>query len=120
MTIIQDIRSAVRTLRRSPTIAAPIVLSLAFAIGGNVAALSLVNTFFLRPPRVTQRHTLYQATLQGAGAITDGADDSWYDRVRERAHTIDGSLLTFQDASKGPRWAGRSALSSAPSPAESP
>jgi len=49
MTIIQDIRSAARTLRRSPAFAAPIVLSLAFAIGGNVAAFSLVNTFFLRP-----------------------------------------------------------------------
>jgi len=49
MTIIQDIRSAARTLRRNPAFAAPITLSLAFAIGGNVEAVSLVNTFFLRP-----------------------------------------------------------------------
>jgi len=74
MTIIQDIRSAARTLRRSPAFAAPIVLSLAFAIGGNVAAFSLVNTLFLATPAVTQRHTLYQATCRGAGGITDGIE----------------------------------------------
>ena len=98
MTIIQDIRGAARTLRRSPAFAAPIVLSLAFAIGGNVAAFSLVNTLFLRPLPVAERHTLYQATYSGAGGVTDGANYAWYERVRDRARTIDGALLTFQDA----------------------
>jgi len=98
MTIIQDIRSAARTLRRSPAFAAPIVLSLAFAIGGNVAAFSLVNTLFLRPLPVAQPHTLYQATYSGAGGITSGANYAWYERVRDRTRTIDGALLTFQRA----------------------
>ena len=99
MTIIQDIRSAVRTLRRSPTIAAPIVLSLAFAIGGNVAALSLVNTFFLRPPASPHGIRCTRRPTKGAGGVTDGANNVWYERVRARARTIDGTLLTFQDAS---------------------
>jgi predicted permease len=96
MTIIQDIRDAARTLRRSPAFAAPIVLSLAFAIGGNVAAFSLVNTLFLRPLPVGEPHTLYQATYSGAGGITGGANYAWYERVRDRSRTIDGALLTFQ------------------------
>lgn len=79
MTIIQDIRSAARTLRRSPAFAAPIVLSLAFAIGGNVAALSLVNTFFLRPLPSPNGIRCTRRPYRGAGAITDGADDSWYE-----------------------------------------
>ena len=53
--------------------------------------------------------------LQGAGGITDGANDAWYERVRARARTIDGSLLTFQDAVMKVvvDGLGRSALSSA-------
>jgi len=96
MTIIQDIRSAARTLWRSPAFAAPIVISLAFAIGGNVAAFSLVNTLFLRPLPVAQPHTLYQATYSGVPGLVDGANYAWYERVRERARTIDGVLLTFR------------------------
>jgi len=52
----------------------------------------------LRPQVVTQRHTLYQATYRGAGAITDGANDAWYGAGARTRRTIDGSLLTFQDA----------------------
>jgi len=100
MTIIQDIRSAARTLRRSPAFAAPIVLSPAFAIGGNVAAFSLVNTFFLRPLSSPNGIRCTRRTTGEPAGITDGANDAWYDRVRERARTIDGSLLTFQDAAK--------------------
>ena len=98
MTIIQDIRSAARTLRRSPAFAAPIVLSLAFAIGGNVAAFSLVNTFFLRPLSSPNGIRCTRRTTGEPAGITDGANDAWYERVRERARTSDGALLTFQDA----------------------
>lgn len=74
MTIIQDIRSAAGTLRRSPAFAAPIVLSLAFAIGGNVAALSLVNTFFLRPLPSPNGIRCTKPTYRGVGGITDGIE----------------------------------------------
>jgi hypothetical protein len=96
MTIIQDIRGAVRSLLRSPAFAVPIVVSLAFAIGGNVAAFSLVNTLFLRPLPVAEPHTLYQATSSGASGPRAGANYAWYERVRDRAGTVDGVLLTFR------------------------
>jgi hypothetical protein len=109
MTIIQDIRGAARTLRRSPAFAAPIVLSLAFAIGGNVAAFSLVNTFFLRPLpsphgiRCTNRPT-------GGGAhhrrgelrvVRTGA------RTRPHDRRIASDISGRGD--EGRRWASRSA-----------
>jgi len=90
MTIIQDIRSAARTLRRSPAFAAPIVLSPAFAIGGNVAAFSLVNTFFLRPLSSPNGIRCTRRTTGEPAGITDGANDALYERVRERARTSDG------------------------------
>jgi hypothetical protein len=96
MTIIQDIRGAARTLLRSPAFAAPIVVSLAFAIGGNVAAFSLVNTLFLRPLPVAEPHTLYQATSSGVAGVSDGANYTWYERVRDRARSVDDVLLTFR------------------------
>jgi len=104
MTIIQDIRSAARTLRRSPAFAAPIVLSPAFAIGGNVAAFSLVNTFFLRPLsspngiRCTRRPTggrrasltgrMTRGTTGCANAPAQSTDRFWHFRTRRRRSSV--------------------------------
>jgi hypothetical protein len=118
MTIIQDIRSAARTLRRSPAFAAPIVLSPAFAIG-ETSQRSVWLTPFSCDPCRHQRHTLYQANYRGAGGITDGANDALYERVRERARTSTGSLLTFQDAAMKVVVDGRSKPAQQCGPAES-
>ena len=43
MTVTHDVRDTWRSLARSPYFTIPVVLSLAFAIGVNVAAFSIIN-----------------------------------------------------------------------------
>jgi len=45
----QDIRYAVRSLRRSPALALAAILSLALGIGANTTIFTLTNTLFLNP-----------------------------------------------------------------------
>jgi putative ABC transport system permease protein len=48
-TLAQDLRFALRIMRRSPATTAVLVLSLALALGVNTAVFSVINSFLLRP-----------------------------------------------------------------------
>ena len=68
----QDIRDAVRLLRRSPGFAATATLTLALAIGANVAIFSALKGVLIAPPEaVGARLNLWGAERTVAGVIGD-------------------------------------------------
>ena len=89
-TLLQDLRYALRQLRKSPEFAIAAVLTLALAIGANAVVFAVLNALILNPQNVPQARSLY--------GIEHG-DSAWesypdYLDLRDRTRSFDG-LVAF-------------------------
>jgi predicted permease len=94
--LMQDARHAWRSLRRSPYFTVPIVLSLAFAIGANVAAFSVVNTLVLRPLPVADPESLFHITYVDDTRTSEGGNYAWFEYVRDRTRSISDVFIAHR------------------------
>src|SRR5437870_1245614 len=97
MTLIQDLRFALRVLRKSPGFTITAVLTLALALGANAVVFSVMNAFILRPLNVPNANSLY-AIFRPDGSAYQSYPD--YLDLRDRNHSFDG-LVAYNIAEAG-------------------
>jgi len=97
-TFLQDLRFALRQLRRSPGFAAAAVLTLALAIGANAVVFSIMNAFILRPLNVAHAESLYGLWRQPANDMAESYPD--YLDLRDRNRSFD-ALVAYNAAEIG-------------------
>jgi predicted permease len=95
-TLVQDVRFAVRVLRKSPGFSVAAVLTLALAIGANAVVFSVMNALILRPLDVPHAQSLY-ATFHSGSAIESYPD---YVDMRDRNRSFE-ALAAFNVAVAG-------------------
>jgi predicted permease len=91
-TLWQDLRFAVRMLKKSPGFTIVAVLTLAVAIGANAVVFSVMNGLFLRALNVPQPESLY--TLEHGSDKDSSESYPDYLDLRDRNRSFD-SLIAF-------------------------
>ncbi len=96
--LFQDLRLAVRLLRKSPGFAAVAVVTLALAIGANAVVFSVLNGLILRPLDVPQAESLW--VLEDAKHQDASQSYPDYLDLRDRNRSFDG-LAAFNASQAG-------------------
>jgi predicted permease len=88
--IVEDLRYAIRTLRKSPALTAVIVLSLAIGIGANSAVFSVVDALLLRPLPYPEPGRLVAIWLHspGIGIFRDWPSPGQYVDIGHENHSF--------------------------------
>ncbi len=97
-TLLQDLRLALRQMRKSPGFAIAAVLTLALAIGANAVVFGLMNALILRPLNVPQATSLYAIQRGHDKAINHSYPD--YEDLRDRNRTFE-DLAAYNVTSVG-------------------
>ncbi|MGA3372193.1 MAG: ADOP family duplicated permease [Terracidiphilus sp.] len=89
-TLLQDLRFAIRLLRKSPSFTLAAVLTLALAIGANAVVFAVLNALILRPLNVPHPQSLY--TIERGAEKEQGT--SYPDYLDLRDHNRSFEALT--------------------------
>jgi putative ABC transport system permease protein len=87
--LLQDLRSGIRVMRRTPGFTAIAILTLAIGVGANTVMFSVVNTVLLRPlPYSDPERLVYVETIESRGEPWATAPPDFY-RFRRANKTFD-------------------------------
>jgi putative ABC transport system permease protein len=110
--IVQDVRYAVRTLRKSPGFTTIAVLTVAIGIGANTAIFSLVNAAILRPLGYPQPQQLMSLTT-GSNRESLSPAEYWEFAAINESFSVVGAFVTGEvnlSAGDRPRRAMRASV----------
>ena len=117
--MLQDLRYALRQLRKSPAFATVAVLTLALGIGANTAIFTLLDQALLRSLPVSHPEQLVRLRYEGSNTGTMaafGGDDKdyfsypMYRDLRDQNQVFSGMLANDELQSVGVQWHGHSEL----------
>ena len=94
MSLVQNVRHALRGLHRSPVFTAVAVLTLAIATGANTAIFSVVDAVLLKPLPYPQADRLVTPRIVVTGGREPGKLDSWsypkFEVLRRTTRALEG------------------------------
>jgi predicted permease len=94
-TLVQDIRYAIRMLRKRPGFTAIVITTLALGIGVNAALFTAFN-LFLRPKPVKEPESIVRLTFEG-GRREDRFSFPDYAYVRDHSHSFAGVIAAQEE-----------------------
>ncbi|MBA3886819.1 MAG: ABC transporter permease [Acidobacteria bacterium] len=98
--ILADVRLALRSWRKAPTLTAIVIASIALGIGANTAIFTLVDQVLLRPLPIRDPGSVVQVTKTGINYGSNWGDGSelsypMYEHLRDHAQVFDGLAARF-------------------------
>jgi predicted permease len=90
--LLQDLRYALRLLRKSPAFTAVAVVTLALGIGANAVVFSVLNALILRPLNVPHSQDLFMIEREVRNSSTPQQSYPDYVDLRDRNRSFDGLM----------------------------